>query len=121
MPPSSIEAFLDHGQVRATLVGHIPAAASELDHMRELGVDIDHVTAVLEVKGVESFSDSMDKLLAEIGAKRANFAGQGLVASPRTQVSSTAAPCAGRGRGRRARGGPGDSSQLQSSKCAAPG
>ncbi|HUY56068.1 MAG TPA: bifunctional transaldolase/phosoglucose isomerase [Candidatus Nanopelagicaceae bacterium] len=88
MPPSSIEAFLDHGEVRPTLVGHIPAAAPELAHMRELGVDIDQVTALLEVKGVESFSASMDKLLAEVGAKRAGFAGQGLVASPRTQVSS---------------------------------
>ncbi|MGH7642143.1 MAG: bifunctional transaldolase/phosoglucose isomerase [Candidatus Dormibacteria bacterium] len=89
MPPSSIEAFLDHGVVRPTLVGHIAAAGPELDQMRQLGVDIDQVTAVLEVKGVESFSNSMDKLLAEIGAKRASFAGQGLVASPRTQVSST--------------------------------
>jgi transaldolase/glucose-6-phosphate isomerase len=90
MPPSSIEAFLDHGQVRPTLVGHIPEAGPQLDHLRELGVDIDDVTATLEVKGVESFADSMEKLLGEIGAKRATFAGQGLVASPRTQVSSTA-------------------------------
>jgi transaldolase/glucose-6-phosphate isomerase len=89
MPPSSIEAFLDHGEVRSTLEGHIPEAAPELAHMRELGVDIDQVTALLEVKGVASFSASMDKLLAEIGAKRTSFAGQGLVASPRTQVSST--------------------------------
>jgi transaldolase/glucose-6-phosphate isomerase len=92
MPPSSIEAFLDHGQVAPTLVGHIPAAAGDLLHLRELGVDIDDVTAALEVKGVESFAASMDKLLEEIGAKRASFAGQGLVASPRTQVSSTAIP-----------------------------
>jgi transaldolase/glucose-6-phosphate isomerase len=92
MPPSSIDAFLDHGRVAPTLVGHIPAAAGELSHLRDLGVDIDDVTAVLEVKGVESFSASMDKLLAEIGAKRASFAGQGLVASPRTQVSSTVIP-----------------------------
>ncbi|HEY6537411.1 MAG TPA: transaldolase, partial [Candidatus Dormibacteraeota bacterium] len=42
-----------------------------------------------EVKGVESFASSMEKLLQEIGAKRVSFAGQGLVASPRTQVSST--------------------------------
>ncbi|MGA8206897.1 MAG: bifunctional transaldolase/phosoglucose isomerase [Candidatus Dormiibacterota bacterium] len=90
MPPSSIEAFLDHGQVRATLLGHIPEAGPQLAHLRELGVDIDDVTATLEVKGVQSFADSMDKLLAEIGAKRSIFAGQGLVASPRTQVSSTA-------------------------------
>ena len=89
MPPSSIEAFLDHGEVRPTLVGHIPAAAPELGQMRELGVDIDQVTALLEVEGVASFAASMDQLLAEIGAKRASFAGQGLVASPRTQVSST--------------------------------
>lgn len=90
MPPSSIDAFLDHGEVRPTLVGHIAGAAQELTHLRDLGVDIDEVTAVLEVKGVQSFSASMDKLLTEIGAKRASFAGQGLVASPRTQVSSTA-------------------------------
>ena len=89
MPPSSIDAFLDHGRVGATLVGHIPAAAGELARLRELGVDIDDVTATLEVKGVESFSSSMEKLLGEIGAKRASYAGQGLVASPRTQVSST--------------------------------
>lgn len=90
MPPSSIEAFLDHGRVRPSLREHIPAAGPQLAAMRRLGVDIDEVTAVLEVKGVASFSASMEKLISEIGAKRANFAGQGLVASPRTQVSSTA-------------------------------
>ena len=90
MPPSSIEAFLDHGKVRDSLAEHIPAAPGQLAHLLELGVDIDDVTAVLEVKGVESFSTSMEKLLEEIAAKRASFAGQGLVASPRTQVSSTA-------------------------------
>jgi len=89
MPPSSIEAFLDHGEVRPTLLGHVPTAGQELDRLRELGVDIDQVTALLEVKGVESFASSMDKLLAEVGVKRAQFAGQGVVASPRTQVSST--------------------------------
>ena len=89
MPPSSIRAFLDHGEVGPTLAGHIPAAAPYLAQLAALGVPIEDVTATLEVKGVESFAASMDKLLEEIGAKRASFAGQGLVASPRTQVSST--------------------------------
>ncbi len=89
MPPSSIEDFLDHGRVRPTLVDHIPDAARELERMRRLGVDIDDVTAVLETKGVESFAASMTKLLQEVDVKRAKFAGRGLVASPRTQVSST--------------------------------
>jgi transaldolase/glucose-6-phosphate isomerase len=90
MPPSSIEGFLDHGEARASLVEHIPDAARQLTHLGELGVDIDDVTAVLEVKGVESFASSMDKLLEEVAVKRASFAGRGLVASPRTQVGSTA-------------------------------
>ena len=90
MPPSSVAAFLDHGLARASLVDHIPGAERQLAHLGELGVAIDDVSAVLEVKGVESFASSMDKLLAEVAAKRAGFAGRGLVASPRTQVGSTA-------------------------------
>ncbi|HEY6537929.1 MAG TPA: transaldolase, partial [Candidatus Dormibacteraeota bacterium] len=52
MPPSSIEAFLDHGRVALTLAGHVPGAAAELAHLRQLGVEIDDVTQTLEVKGV---------------------------------------------------------------------
>ncbi|MHB1524781.1 MAG: bifunctional transaldolase/phosoglucose isomerase [Candidatus Dormibacteria bacterium] len=90
MPPTAIDAFLDHGLVRGSLAEHIPSAAAQLARLDRLGVDVDAVTELLEREGVESFAASMEKLLAEIGAKRERLGSRGVVASPRTRFVATA-------------------------------
>ena len=90
MPPSSIRAFLDHGRVRDGLREHLPQAEANRAHLAELGIDLDDVTKLLEEQGVASFAASMDKLLAEVGGKRASLGAGRVVASPRTRFIATA-------------------------------
>ena len=70
MPRETIEAFMDHGQVRRTLDRDVDRARETLDRFAEAGIDYDDVVAVLEREGVEKFSDSFKKLFDEIDAKR---------------------------------------------------
>jgi transaldolase len=70
MPKETIEAFQDHGEVRATLEEGLDEARQLLDELSRVGIDYDDVTRVLEEEGVQKFADSFDELLDGIRAKR---------------------------------------------------
>jgi transaldolase len=75
MPPETIEAFRDHGEVRGdTVLEGWPEAERLLDELREAGVDYDDVVETLEAEGVQKFADSFDELLDGIRAKRGRLA-----------------------------------------------
>ncbi len=69
MPPQTLEAFNDHGTVRATLEEDINAAAEHLQQLAALGVDLSAVTEQLQRAGVEAFANSYNKLLRVIDQK----------------------------------------------------
>jgi transaldolase len=70
MPPETIDAFRDHGVVRAS-VDERPAAARELlRRLRAVGVDLGVVTEKLQTAGVEAFGQSYDALIAALDGKR---------------------------------------------------
>jgi transaldolase len=64
MPPATLAAFRDHGQVGDTLTGAAPAASHTLATIEAAGVDLDSLTARLLEDGVAAFAASMDELLA---------------------------------------------------------
>lgn len=70
VPPSTLEAFLDHGTVRATLTDGAEAAHRVLAHLAQVGIDLSRVTQDLEDAGVKAFADSSDALLACVEARR---------------------------------------------------
>jgi transaldolase/glucose-6-phosphate isomerase len=71
VPPATIEAFRNHGQVRGnTIAEGIPAALAELAALKTFGVSLDSVTEKLQTDGVSSFSASFETLLAAIDSKR---------------------------------------------------
>jgi len=71
MPPETIVAFQDHGEVRGdTLLEGVDEAERLLEHLRDAGVDYDEVVERLEVEGVRKFTDSFDELIDGIRAKR---------------------------------------------------
>ncbi|HWB22993.1 MAG TPA: transaldolase [Gaiellaceae bacterium] len=75
MPPETVEAFADHGEVRGdTILDDWREAEQLLADLAEAGVDYDDVVETLEVEGVQKFSDSFDDLLAGIKAKRGELA-----------------------------------------------
>ena len=70
MPPQTIEAFLDHGQVRDTLQQGVDEARRTLDQFAQAGIDYDDVVAVLEREGVQKFADSFKELIDGVAGKR---------------------------------------------------
>ncbi len=69
MPPETIEAFQDHGEVAPTLAKGIKKARAVFEDLAAVGVDVDDVTETLEAEGVQKFADSFTDLLAEVGGK----------------------------------------------------
>jgi transaldolase len=75
MPPETIEAFQDHGELRGdTVLEGWPDAERLLAELRDAGVDYDDVVETLEAEGVQRFADSFEELLDGIRAKRGELA-----------------------------------------------
>ncbi len=70
MPPATLDAFRDHGQLRASLTEGLLKAAAALDRLVELKVDLMRITEQLQHEGVAAFAKSYDQLLAALHEKR---------------------------------------------------
>ncbi len=68
LPPATIDAFRDHGKVRASLMEGNPKEV--LAALEKAGFSLKDATRKLELDGVKSFSDSYDSLLKTISDKR---------------------------------------------------
>jgi transaldolase len=71
MPASTLEAFHDHGKVRATIEEGLSESRQVMAQLAEVGIDMVAVTRQLEQQGVETFAKDYQKLLDTIAAKRA--------------------------------------------------
>ncbi len=63
IPPATLAAFREHGEVRRSLDENVDIAKRQLKLLAEIGVDLDQVTHELEVEGVETFTKSFESLL----------------------------------------------------------
>ena len=63
IPPATLAAFREHGEVRRSLDENVELAHRQLKQLAEIGIDLDQVTHELEVEGVEAFTKSFDSLL----------------------------------------------------------
>ena len=67
MPQATLDALLDHGVVRGdAITSAIPQSHQDLADIAEAGVVLDEITTDLEVKGVKSFADAWESLLASV-------------------------------------------------------
>jgi transaldolase/glucose-6-phosphate isomerase len=66
VPPQTLAAFREHGEVRRSLDENVDIARRQLKELDGFGVDIDKVTQELEVEGVEAFTKSFDSLLGTL-------------------------------------------------------
>lgn len=74
MPPKTLEAFRDHGQISTTVTQGLDESKQLLNRLEENGILLSEVTEDLEVEGVKKFKDSYDELLEAINKKRENLA-----------------------------------------------
>jgi transaldolase len=73
VPPKTLDAFRDHGEVAQTLAAGRDEAKAVLDKASALGLDLPGVTTALVADGVKQFSDAADTLLAAVDDKRRAF------------------------------------------------
>jgi len=70
MPPATIDAFRDHGEVRgATAKQDVDRSRRDVTMLAELGIDLADLTRQLEEDGIKQFSDAFDTLTSETDKK----------------------------------------------------
>jgi transaldolase/glucose-6-phosphate isomerase len=75
MTPATIEAFRDHGQVRATVGADIEGAREVMETLSRTGISLEAVTDRLLEDGVATFTRAFDSLLAALGKTEAMTGG----------------------------------------------
>ncbi len=70
LPDATLQAFMDHGEVRVTIGDHMTEAESLFPQLAAFGIDIEQVAGQLEKEGVKLFTDSFNSLLHDIREKK---------------------------------------------------
>ncbi|MEP6729479.1 MAG: transaldolase [bacterium] len=70
MPPATIEAFRDHGEVTRTVDAAFASAEGTMRELADVGIDITDVTNKLLSEGLASFQKSFESLTAGLEKKR---------------------------------------------------
>ncbi len=63
IPPATLAAFREHGEVRRSLDENMELAKRQLKQLADAGISLEQVTQELEVEGVDQFVKSFDSLL----------------------------------------------------------
>jgi transaldolase len=79
LPPQTIEAFKDHGNVRRTVDATLDEARRVIAQLEQLGISMKDVTDKLLVDGIASFAKSFDSLIAGL-EKKSKLLGRELAA-----------------------------------------
>lgn len=74
LPPATLEAFRDHGEVRASVTENVADAERVLSALESQGVSLQAVTDSLLTEGLASFEHSFATILAGLNRKRAALA-----------------------------------------------
>ncbi|HET9781215.1 MAG TPA: bifunctional transaldolase/phosoglucose isomerase [Candidatus Dormibacteraeota bacterium] len=66
VPPATLAAFREHGEVRRSLDDNVDLAKRQLRQLADAGISLEQVTQELEIEGVEAFVKSFESLLGTI-------------------------------------------------------
>jgi len=95
LPPATMDAFRDHGRVRASLEEGVADARETVRALDRFGISLESVAEGLVADGVQLFADAADKLLGAIERKRAALHAGGFdrddLALPAASAASLAA------------------------------
>ena len=78
IPPKTMDAFRDHGEVAQTLTQGVDEAKDVLATAQRLGLDLEGVTTRLVEDGVKQFADAADGLYGAVAQKRLDALGDKL-------------------------------------------
>ena len=75
IPPNTLEAFRQHGQVRgATVLEDVREAEEQLRRLAAFGIDLETIADRLQVDGIAAFAKAYDQVLAALGKKTSAIA-----------------------------------------------
>jgi len=66
IPPSTLDAFRDHGKLRNSLTEDIPGSKATMENLAKAGISMREVTDKLTDDGVKLFAEAFDKLLGAV-------------------------------------------------------
>jgi transaldolase len=69
MPKKTIEAVMDHADIRPALEEGVEEAKQLMVRLRDAGLDYEDVTDILEKEGIQKFADPFNEMLEEISNK----------------------------------------------------
>jgi transaldolase len=75
LPPATLKAFMDHGQIRRTVDTEVDEARRRIQALSDLGIHLDAVTQTLLDEGVAAFAKPFDSLMNSIAEKRDRLSG----------------------------------------------
>jgi transaldolase / glucose-6-phosphate isomerase len=75
MPPATLEAFRDHGGLRASLEEDVESARDTMEILEQVGISMQAVTDNLLAEGVRLFAEPFDKLLDTLAPRAASSSG----------------------------------------------
>lgn len=70
IPTATLVAYRDHGKPSNALAEGVKSCGEQLEALHRVGIDLDAVTAQLQVDGVAAFAASFDQLIAALEASR---------------------------------------------------
>jgi len=71
IPPATMDAFRDHGKIRADAIEQdVSGARATLSDLERYGISLNEVTGELVSEGVRQFADAFDKLLGAVAQQR---------------------------------------------------
>jgi len=71
MPPATMDAFRDHGEIKPDAIEQdLAGARTILSNLESQGVSLDEITRQLVEDGVRQFADAFDKLFAALARQR---------------------------------------------------
>ncbi len=70
LPPSTLDAFADHGHPALSLTRDLDAARAHIAAIEALGIDMNEVGETLQNAGVDAFRTSMETLMQVIDTRR---------------------------------------------------
>lgn len=73
VPPATLNAFVDHGTVAATLAQGLDDAKQQLAQLAEMGIDLEAITRRLLDEGVAAFAKSFESLMTGVHEKLEKF------------------------------------------------
>jgi transaldolase/glucose-6-phosphate isomerase len=70
IPPSTLDAFRDHGQVARTLDADLASADKTMADLEKAGISMREITDKLLVEAIQLFDEAFDKLIAAVDQKK---------------------------------------------------